>query len=136
MILSFFVACLVNSFVGQVHSFIQKAVQSPLRSSVLVIRNICYTGTDIMQMEAVSKSRSTWPRWAGFLHRYGLEDLAAWMLEAAGPLKVLGAQALYIGGPLLRPALTEVQFAALADLLEDHDEALAFTTFLRKGTCR
>jgi hypothetical protein len=31
------------------------------------------------------------------LRRLGLTDLAVWFLEAAGPLNVLGAQALYIG---------------------------------------
>ena len=86
-----------------------------------------------MQMDSVPEARSHWPGWAEFLHRYGLENLVAWTLEAAGPLTVLGAQVLYMGGPLLRPALTDVQRDALVGLLEDRDEALAFTTFLRKG---
>ena len=85
-----------------------------------------------MQMDSVPKARSHWPGWAEFLHRYGLENLVVWTLEAAGPLTVLGAQALYIGGPLLRPALTDLQRDALAGLLEDRDEALAFTAFLRE----
>jgi hypothetical protein len=61
-----------------------------------------------------------------------LENLVAWALEVAGPLAVLGAQALYIGGPLLRPALSDLQRDALAGLLEDRDEILAFTAFLRE----
>jgi hypothetical protein len=85
-----------------------------------------------MQMNSLSKARSAWPGWAGFLQRHGLENLVAWALEAAGPLTVLGAQALYIGGPLLRPALTDTQRDALAGLLEDRDEALAFSAFLRE----
>ncbi len=52
-----------------------------------------------MQMDPVSETRSAWHGWAEFLHRHGLEKLAAWVLEAAGPLTVLGAQALYIGWP-------------------------------------
>jgi hypothetical protein len=95
-------------------------------------RELCYT-VNTMQMDPVSKSHSTWPGWARFLRRYGLENLVAWALETAGPLTVLGAQLLYFGGPLLRPALTDMQRDALAGLLEDHDEALAFSAFLREG---
>ena len=87
-----------------------------------------------MQMEPVSEARAVWPGWADFLRRHGLENLVAWALEAAGPLTVLGAQALYIGGPLLRPAWSDMQRDALASLLEDRDEALAFTAFLREET--
>ena len=56
------------------------------------------------------------------------------MLEAAGPVRVLGAQALYLGSPFLRPALTDDQSNALATLLEDPIEARSFTAFLRKGS--
>ena len=85
-----------------------------------------------MLMDPVSETRNVWPSWADFLRRHGLENLVAWALEAAGPLTLLGAQALYIGGPLLRPALTDIQRDALAGLLENRDEALAFTAFLRE----
>jgi hypothetical protein len=85
-----------------------------------------------MLMDPVSETRAVWPSWADFLRRHGLENLVAWALEAAGPLTLLGAQALYIGGPLLRPALTDIQRDALAGLLENRDEALAFTAFLRE----
>ncbi|MGZ6346471.1 MAG: hypothetical protein ACXWNC_02720 [Anaerolineales bacterium] len=83
-------------------------------------------------MDAVSDARASWPSWAEFLRRRGLEGLAAWALEAAGPLTVLGAQALYLGGPLLRPALSKGFIEAFADLLEDHSEAQAFAAFLRE----
>ena len=85
-----------------------------------------------MQRDSFPEAHCAWPGWAEFLHRHGLENLVAWALEAAGPLAVLGAQALYIGGPLLRPALTDLQRDALAGLLEDRDETLAFTAFLRE----
>jgi hypothetical protein len=85
-----------------------------------------------MQMDPVPEMHSSWPGWADFLHRYGLENLVAWVLESAGPLTVLGAQALYFGGPLLRPALKDLQRDALADLLEDRNELLAFVAFLRE----
>ena len=58
--------------------------------------------------------------------------MAAWALEAAGPLTVIGAQLVYFGSPLLRPALTDAQCNALADLLEDRSETQAFAAFLRE----
>jgi hypothetical protein len=87
-----------------------------------------------MQMDPFSEARSAWNGWAEFLRQHGLENLVVWALEAAGPLTVLGAQALYLGGPLLRPALTDLQRDALAGMLEDRRETLAFTAFLREET--
>ena len=85
-----------------------------------------------MQTDSIAETRTVWPRWADFLRRYGLEDMAAWMLEAGGPLTLLGAQALYLGVPFLRPVFAETQREALSSLLEDRDEALAFAAFLRE----
>jgi len=89
-----------------------------------------------MQTDFAPESRSAWPRWAEFLRSHGLASLAAWALEAAGPLAALGAQALHFGGPLLRPALTDAQRDALTDLLEDPDEVQALAAFLRKEGSR
>jgi hypothetical protein len=83
-------------------------------------------------MENLSNPRASWPSWAEFLCRNGLEDLAVWALEAAGPMRMLGAQAVYFGGPFLRPILSGIQLDALAHLLEDNDEARAFAVYLRK----
>lgn len=99
-------------------------------SFVLLFHNLCYTRIK-MQTDSLPEGRASWPTWAEFLRRRGLESLAAWALESAGPLTVLGAQALYLGGPLLRPAFSNGQIDALAGLLEDHSEALAFAAFLR-----
>lgn len=85
-----------------------------------------------MQADPFFDARSSWPRWGEFLRRYGLDGFAAWALEAAGPLTALAAQALYFGGPLLRPALTETRCNALAGLLEDRDQMRAFAAFLRE----
>jgi len=85
-----------------------------------------------MQRMSHSDFRTSWPAWADFLRRLGLENLAAWALEAARPLTVLGAQALYLGAPLLHPAFSDTQVGALAHLLEDDEEAQAFATFLRE----
>jgi hypothetical protein len=96
-----------------------------------MFHNMCYTHFK-MQMDAVSEARASWLGWAEFLRRFGLEHLTAWAIEAAGPLTVLGAQALYLGGPFLRPVLSNGFVVALAGLLEDHAEAQAFATYLRE----
>jgi len=88
-----------------------------------------------MQPHDVSDLRSSWPAWADSLRRRGLDDLVAWLLDAAGPLSILGAQALYFGGPFLRPAIPDRQLKALAHLLENSAEGQAFVHYLRgKGT--
>ena len=85
-----------------------------------------------MQMNPIAGTRSAWPAWAEFLRQRGLENIAIFFLEAAGPFAILGAQVLYLGGPLINPALTDVQRDSLAELLENRQEALDFAAFLRE----
>ena len=54
------------------------------------------------------------------------------LLEAAGPLAILGAQAVYISEPILRNALPAVDFQALAGLFEDSEQVRAFVEYLRE----
>jgi hypothetical protein len=63
----------------------------------------------------------------------GLDGFAAWLLEAAGPLHILGAQLLYIGQPFASPQASD-GIRALANLLEQEDEAQAFATLLHDET--
>ncbi len=100
-------------------------------SSVLPIYNLCYTDID-MQMNSLQETHPAWPAWSGFLRKYGLENLTAFILEAGGPISVLGAQFLHFTGPFMRPLLGDTQRESLANLLEDRDEALAFAAFLRE----
>lgn len=72
--------------------------------------------------------RAYWAEWSGFLRQRGLHRLAAWLLDAGGPLTVIGAQVLYMGQPFVRSNHAE----ALARLLEDNTEAQAFAAFLRE----
>lgn len=74
--------------------------------------------------------RAYWPIWMDTLRRQGLAELAAWALEAAGPLNFLGAQALYLGQPFV-PSSTSQGLRALAHLLEQEDEAQAFAALLK-----
>lgn len=76
---------------------------------------------------AMRTSRTEWIKWAETLHRFRLDSLAAWFLEAGEPMLFLGAQALYFGEPFLGK-----RSSTLAGLLEDQDETRAFATFLRE----
>ena len=73
------------------------------------------------------QSRAEWSKWAESLRRLKLDGLAAWFLEAAGPLTVLGAQAVY----LTQPFLGEKQLHSLAAMLEEDEETQAFARYLR-----
>ena len=53
------------------------------------------------------------------LHAWGVNGLAATLLESGGPLNFLGAQALYMVAPLLGPVTPENDAMALARILED-----------------
>ena len=78
---------------------------------------ICYT--------SCMQTRGYWPRWAELLRRYKLDALAASLLEAGGPVNLLGAQALYLGAPFLGEGAD-----ALARTLESVDETHAFASYL------
>ena len=55
------------------------------------------------------------------LHVWGVNNLAATLLESGGPFTFLGAQALYLVAPLLGPLTPENDAMALAQILEDPD---------------
>ena len=78
----------------------------------------------------MDSSRAYWPIWMDFLRKQGLTDLAAWFLEASGPLNVLGAQLLYLGQPFAPPSANQ-GLRALADLLEQGEESRAFIDLLK-----
>jgi hypothetical protein len=72
--------------------------------------------------------RAFWPAWAARLQDWKLTAFAAWLLEAGGPLTLLGSQVLYFS----RPFIGGEQVEALARILEEEDEVLAFANFLRE----
>lgn len=74
-----------------------------------------------------------WRFWAASLHRWGVQDLAAVVLEALGPLTLFGAQAVYLFQPLLKHDLSSGHLEALAHILEDDSETQAFISYLREG---
>jgi len=80
---------------------------------------ICYT--------SFMQSRADWSHWAESLRRFKLDGLASWVLEAGGPLTILGAQALYISQPFLGGK----SWSSLAHMLEEDEEAQAFARYLK-----
>jgi hypothetical protein len=81
----------------------------------------------------MDEDQHIWRSWASFLQRWGVEQWAASALEVAGPLSVLGAQAVYISSPLLRNVFPVAQMDALARMLEDGGQTQAFAKYLREA---
>ncbi len=73
------------------------------------------------------QSRFEWSKWAESLRRLKLDVVAAWLLEAGGPLTVLSAQAVYLGQPFLGGKKLD----SLAHMLEEEEESQAFARYLR-----
>ena len=81
-------------------------------------------------------TQTYWPGWAHFLQRFGLQQPAATVLEAAGPLAWFLAQIVYLGQPFLDGSQSGGQWQALACLLENQAESRSFATFLREEGTR
>ena len=71
--------------------------------------------------------RAEWSKWAESLRRLKLDGFAAWLLEAGGPLTILGAQAVYFSQPFIGGGILD----PLAHLLEEDEESQAFARYLR-----
>lgn len=70
--------------------------------------------------------------WAGRLRQWRLHQFAAALLEAGGPLKLIGAQLVFISQPLFSALLTNDHLDALAEMLEKPDRTNQFIEFLRE----
>ncbi len=88
--------------------------------------HLCYT-------VSMDSNQHIWRVWANRAHRWGIGDWTATLLEAIGPLSVLGAQAVYLANPLLSPLFPKGHLDALANLLEEPEQAQAFSALLREG---
>lgn len=73
-----------------------------------------------------------WRIWARGLQRWGVHTLAAELLEAAGPLNTIGAQAVFLSQPLLNSLLPSLHVQAFADMLEEPAQSRAFAALLRE----
>jgi hypothetical protein len=73
-----------------------------------------------------------WPKWVRLLQQWRLDQMAAFLLDAGGPVVILAAQAIYLGLPFVKESLPDGQLQAFAQLLEDQGQAKEFATFLRE----
>ncbi|MCX7607745.1 MAG: hypothetical protein N2049_00810 [Anaerolineales bacterium] len=85
-----------------------------------------------MNPEPAPDFPSVWIRWGETLRYYNLHKFAVWLLEVLGPVNVLLAQFLHAFSPLLRPTVPESHLLTLLAVLEDPQETLAFTHFLKE----
>lgn len=85
-------------------------------------------------LATMDKNHHIWRIWATALHRWGLQELVASLLEAAGPLTLIGAQVIYIGQPILDGMMPDGYLTVLTDVLEDDNQRVAFVNCLREGT--
>ena len=81
----------------------------------------------------MDKNHHIWRIWVKTLHRWGVENLVASLLEAAGPLTIIGAQAVYIGQPILNGIVPDGHLLVLTGVLEDDDQRDAFVSYIRAG---
>jgi hypothetical protein len=70
--------------------------------------------------------------WAQRLRRWGLNQFAAAVLEASGPLNLIGAQMVYLGQPVLSSIFANRHLNTLAQILENPDQTQAFIHCLRE----
>jgi hypothetical protein len=80
----------------------------------------------------VDANQHIWRIWANKIHIWGFQGLFASLLEALGPLTILGSQALYLGEPLLQHTISKENVRALAEMLEEPAQTRAFIELLRR----
>jgi len=88
--------------------------------------DLCYTFD-------VDNKHQIWQLWAAHLHSWGMSGIAAVFLEAAGPLRMIAAQAAYLGQPVVQSWFSPGTFDALLSLFEDDQQAESFISILREG---
>lgn len=85
---------------------------------------------------AMTGEQQIWHSWARTIHKWGVANLVAAVLESAGPIALLGAQIVYVSQPLLQPIAQPGRLQALADLLEDPQRTRAFLVILEEEQSR
>jgi hypothetical protein len=73
-----------------------------------------------------------WRGWAVNLHKWGLHEVAASLLEATGPLALLAAQLVYLSEPVFNGLTPAGTSRALVGMLEDDAGRAEFLKILRK----
>ncbi len=84
----------------------------------------------------MEENQYIWRVWADRVHRWGLSNLTASILDGIGPLTLLGAQALYLAQPILSPLVPNNHINELANLLEEPEKVEAFAAYLREDASK
>lgn len=80
-----------------------------------------------------SQDEQIWKIWIRHLKQWGMQEFAASVLEAAGPINLVGAQLVYVSQPLLDGIFPADHLRAFAGLLEEPEQTEAFVKTLRGG---
>jgi len=70
--------------------------------------------------------------WADRLQQWRLNQVTAALLEAGGPLKLIGAQLVFISQPFFSGVLSSGRLDLLAGILEEPEQTDRFIRFLRE----
>ncbi len=90
---------------------------------------MCYTLT-------VYGNNQIWHMWVRNLHRWGIQDMVASILEIAGPVNFIGAQVIYLCQPFLKQSISDQKIDALAGIFEDPAQTQLFISSLREAEPR
>jgi len=77
------------------------------------------------------KNQENREKWIKSLYNLRLQNFVATILEALGPMNLLGAQLVYLSQPLLSPFINQDQSQDFANLLEDPSETALFIKALK-----
>lgn len=71
-------------------------------------------------------NQDIWNQWAQYLQRYHLLGLFRFLLNAAGPIRIVAAQSLWMTQPFVQNSI----ISQLASVLEDQEQSIAFLEFV------
>ena len=71
-------------------------------------------------------NQNNWYQWARYLQRYHLLGLFRFLLDAAGPVRIVAAQSLWMTQPFVQNSI----ISQLAEVLEDQEQSKAFLKYV------
>jgi hypothetical protein len=77
------------------------------------------------------KNQNNREKWIETLYKMRLSNLTATILEALGPMNILGAQLVYLTQPVLSSFFNSDQSEDIAKILEDPAETASFIKAIR-----
>ena len=75
--------------------------------------------------------QTKWRSWVQALHRWGIAEDTAALLEAAGPLTLIAAQVIYFSQPLFRMFQFDTDLKEMVCIFEDGRRKDDFIALLR-----